>query len=139
MKHLFLSALVVVLGTLALPPQAQADVPGSIAEACKTLGGTFETTTTGYGSDAVTKFTCRFPDGSGRSCDSSGTCGALGATSTSHTSAAPDSSQPAKSDEDACYSCRKVCAERCSGKGIPRAQMACRRDCIEDRCQADCS
>jgi hypothetical protein len=136
MKHLFLSIL--VLGTLAISPRAQADVSANIAEACMTLGGTFETTTTGYGSDAATKFTCRFPDGSGRSCDSSGICGVLGAVSTSHTSAAPDSSQPSNSDADACYSCRKACADRCSSKGGPRAQVSCRRKCIEDLCQAQC-
>ena len=137
MRPLLLSLLVV--GTLAVPPQARADISASIAEACKTLGGTFETATTGYGSDAVTKFTCRFPDASGRTCDSNGTCGPLGATGTSQPSAEPDASQPASSDADACYSCRKVCADRCSSRGIPRAQLACRRECIEERCQAECS
>lgn len=137
MRPLFLSLLVV--GALAVPPQARADASASIAGACKTLGGTFETATTGYGSDAVTKFTCRFPDGSGRTCDSSGACGALGATSTSQTSAEPASSEPAESDADACYDCRKVCADRCSSRGLPRAQLSCRRECIEDRCQAECS
>ena len=137
MRPLFLSLLIV--STLAVPPQARADVSASIAEACKTLGGTFETATTGYGSDAVTKFTCGFADGSGRTCDSSGACGALGVTSTSQPSAKPEASQAASSAAEACQSCRKVCADQCSGKGLPRAQMACRRQCIEDRCQAQCS
>jgi hypothetical protein len=136
-KHLFLAFL--VLGTLAISPEARADLSASVAEACKTFGGAFEATTTGYGSDAVTKFTCRFPDGSGRSCDSSGACSALGATSTSQASAAPDAPQPASSETDACYSCRKACADQCSSKGVLRAQMSCRRGCIEERCQAQCS
>jgi len=137
MRPLFLTLLVV--GTLAVPWQARADASAKIAEACKTFGGAFETATTGYGSDAVTKFTCRFPDGSGRTCDSSGACGALGVTSTSQPTAKPAASQPAGSAGDACQSCRKVCADQCSSKGLPLAQMSCRRQCIEDRCQAQCS